>query len=88
MTRGHAEYLSDAATRVTRIPVGHPEGYLEAFANIYVDVVEALRRYIDGNPMQTEDYAFPTVYDGLRGMQFITQAAESSKKGGVWVQMP
>ena len=80
-------YLSDVAAAATRIPTGHPEGYLEAFGNIYVGVAEALRRHIDGNPMRTEEYNFPTVYDGLRGMQFIYSALESSENNSAWVSM-
>jgi predicted dehydrogenase len=86
LTRGQG-YLSDAAKVSTRIPTGHPEGYLEAFATIYCDVVRAIRRAIDGVPMTTEEYEFPTVYDGLRGMQFIDAAVESCEKGSVWVSM-
>ena len=86
LTRGQG-YLSDAATAGARIPTGHPEGYLEAFATIYVGVVEAIRRYIDGDPMETEAYDFPTVYDGLRGMQFIYKAVESCENGSTWVSM-
>jgi predicted dehydrogenase len=87
LTCGHGEYLSDAASSSTRIPVGHPEGYLEAFATIYCGAVEAIRRHIDGHPMKTEEYNFPTVYDGLRGMQFIYRAVESHEKGSTWVTM-
>ena len=86
LTRGQG-YLSDVAAAGTRIPTGHPEGYLEAFATIYVGVVEAIRRHIDGNPMETEAYDFPTVYDGLRGMQFIYKAVESCENGSTWVTM-
>jgi predicted dehydrogenase len=88
LTRGHAEYLSAEATAVTRIPTGHPEGYLEGFANIYTDAVAAIRRYMAGHPMARSEYRFPTVYDGLRGMQFIYKAVESAQKGAVWVKMP
>ncbi len=86
LTRGQG-YLSDAAKSCTRIPTGHPEGYLEAFATIYCDVVRAIRRTIDGKPMTTEEYDFPTVYDGLRGMQFIYAAVESCENGSSWVTM-
>jgi len=86
LTRGQG-YLSDAASEATRIPTGHPEGYLEAFGNIYVGFAEALRRHIDGNPMKTEEYNFPTVYDGLRGMQFIYAAVESANNNSTWVSM-
>ncbi|MGQ9502636.1 MAG: Gfo/Idh/MocA family oxidoreductase [Anaerolineae bacterium] len=82
-----AGYLSPVAAEATRLPPGHPEGYLEAFATIYVGVIEAIRRYIDGQPLKTKEYKFPTVYDGLRGMQFIYAAYESATKGSIWVDM-
>ncbi len=70
LTRGQ-DYLSDAAKGWTRIPTGHPEGYLEAFATIYCGVVRAIRRAIDGAPLRTDEGEFPTVNYGSRGMQFI-----------------
>ena len=85
LTRGSG-YLDDEAATITRIPTGHPEGYLEAFAVIYDGAVEAIRAHIDGKPMKTEDYRFPTVYDGLRGMQFIYKAVESWENGSTWVK--
>jgi predicted dehydrogenase len=86
MTRASA-YLSAAAQDATRVPTGHPEGYLEAFANIYLGAIEAIRKHIEGNPQNSNEYNFPTVYDGLRGMQFIYKAVESSDKGSVWVDL-
>jgi predicted dehydrogenase len=80
-------YLCEPAAASTRIPPGHPEGYLEGFATIYVGVTEAIRRYIEDNPMTTEEYDFPTVYDGLRGMQFIYKAVESCNNGSTWVSI-
>ena len=47
-----------------------------------------VRKHIDGTPLNTDEYNFPTVYDGLRGMQFIYKAVESSGKGAVWVDFP
>jgi predicted dehydrogenase len=87
LTRGHSEYLSEAANQCTHIPTGHPEGYLEAFATIYCGAVEAIRRHIDGKPMEIKAYNFPTVYDGLRGLQFIHKAVESAEAGAKWVSM-
>lgn len=84
LTRGSG-YLSDVAKASTRIPTGHPEGYIEAFANIYAGATEAIRRYIDGKPLKPKEYNFPAVYDGLRGMEFIYKAVESWEKGSVWV---
>lgn len=80
-------YLSDAAGNCTRVPSGHPEGYLEAFATVYCGIVEAVRRHIDGKPMTTEQYEFPTVYDGRRGLQFITKAVQSCNQDSTWVTM-
>jgi predicted dehydrogenase len=85
LTRGHADYLSPAATAINRLPAGHTEGYLEAFANIYVGAIEAIRRHIDGKPMKRAEYAFPSVEDGRRGMELITKSVQSWEKGSVWV---
>jgi len=87
LTRGHSEYLSEPANACTRIPPGHPEGYLEAFSTIYNGITTAIRAHIDGNPLKTEEYNFPTVYDGRRGLQFVTAAVESCEQGSVWVPM-
>ena len=74
-------YLSDEAKATTRLPAGHPEGYLEAFANIYRLAVADIRRVEWG---ESPVGGYPTVYDGLRGMQFIAKVVESSQKGGIW----
>ena len=86
LSRGQG-YLSDVAAAASRIPTGHPEGYLEAFATIYNGVAEAIRAHLDGAPMRTEDYDFPTVYDGVRGMQFIYKTVESCENGSTWVDV-
>jgi predicted dehydrogenase len=87
LMRAHGNYLADAATQGTRLPPGHQEGYLEAFANLYDGFFEAVRAHLDGTPMKTEEYAFPTVYDGLRAQRFIAKAVESHQKGAVWVEV-
>lgn len=74
----------EAAGRITRIPAGHPEGYLEGFANIYSDIAEVITARLEGrdpDPMAV----FPTVEDGVRGVKFIAATVESSAQGGVWV---
>jgi predicted dehydrogenase len=86
LTRGQG-YLSPAAGECTRVPTGHAEGYLEAFATIYDGVVRAIRRHADGRPLATAEYDFPTVHDGLRGMQFIHAAVQSAKAGSTWVDL-
>ena len=77
--------LTPEATAHTRLPGGHPEGYLEAFANIYRNFAKQLNAHLDGN---TPDPIFdtPSVMDGLRGMNFIYKVVESSKKRQ-WVDM-
>lgn len=74
--------LSDAARRSTRLPAGHPEGLIEAFANIYADFTTALR---SGDPTDSE--LVPGIEDGVRGMTFITCAIQSHTQGGGWVEM-
>jgi predicted dehydrogenase len=86
LTRGQG-YLAAEAAACTRVPTGHPEGYLEAFATIYDGVTRAIRSHIDGRPMKTDEYDFPTVYDGLRGMRFIHAAVTSADAGGTWVKI-
>ena len=87
LSRGRAEYLAPSAMGSTRIPWGHPEGYLEAFANIYSGAVDAIRRHVEGRPMLPSEYDFPTVDDGVRGMRFIYSTVESANKGGAWVKV-
>lgn len=85
LTRGGAGALSEAA-RVTRIPSGHPEGYLEGFATIYgeaADAIIAARGGAKPDPAVT----YPTVEDGLAGMAFIEAAVASSKAGGRWTSL-
>ena len=85
ITRGGAGALPEAA-RVTRVPGGHPEGYLEGFANIYAEAARALRSAIDHTPLD-EAVVYPTVQDGLDGMKFISAAVESSQNGNIWIKM-
>ncbi|MCB1494187.1 MAG: Gfo/Idh/MocA family oxidoreductase [Bauldia sp.] len=74
------------AGRVSRVPAGHPEGYLEGFANIYTEAARAIRAHRDGKKLDPA-VVYPTVEDGLAGMQFIEAAVASSKKGAVWVKV-
>jgi len=87
LTRGRTEYLCADAAAATRIPWGHPEGYLEAFANVYLGAIRAIRCHVDGAPILPPEYDFPSVYDGCRGVQFIHRAVESANAGGTWVTM-
>ena len=74
-----------AAARVTRIPAGHPEGYLEGFATIYTEVAHAIRAVRQGRRPDGE-VLFPTVADGLDGVEFIEAAVKSSTNGAIWVR--
>jgi predicted dehydrogenase len=74
------------AGRVTRVPSGHPEGYLEGFANIYSEVARAIRAARSGKKPDPA-VLFPTVEDGLAGMEFVEACVASSKKGGVWTKV-
>jgi predicted dehydrogenase len=81
MLRRGNPYLGPEASRFTRIPAGHPEAFIEAFANIYLEAARAIRDAIngvkDGGP-----YDFPTVEDGVEGMRFIQTAVESARRAG------
>ncbi|KTR08253.1 oxidoreductase [Aureimonas ureilytica] len=76
----------EASRRLSRIPPGHPEGYLEGFANIYSEIAEALVAARSG-AMPAEAVTFPTVADGLQGMRFIEAALRSSQSGNGWVSL-
>jgi predicted dehydrogenase len=69
---------------VTRIPAGHPEGYLEGFATIYTEVAHAIRAGRQGKRPDGE-VLFPTVEDGLHGVEFIAAAVKSSANGATWI---
>jgi hypothetical protein len=69
---------------VTRVPAGHPEGYLEAFANIYRGFMQDVRR-VELGQSPVRDY--PGVQAGLRGLRFIAQAVASSRAGSVWLSL-
>jgi predicted dehydrogenase len=84
ITRGGAGAGPDAG-RVTRVPSGHPEGYLEGFANLYSEIARAIRAAREGGKPDPA-VMFPTVEDGLVGMEFVEAALESSRKGNVWVK--
>ena len=77
-------YLGGAATAATRIPSGHPEGYLEAFANIYRDFMADIRRLARGEAPRRD---YPGIREGLRGMRFVSAAVESSRRGAAWVDI-
>lgn len=85
ITRGGAG-SGAAAGRVTRIPSGHPEGYLEGFANIYTEVARAIRAARAGKKTP-KDVSFPGIQDGINGMAFIEACVASSKGNAKWVKL-
>jgi predicted dehydrogenase len=82
LTRGTGAVGPEGA-RVTRIPSGHPEGYLEGFATLYAEAAHAIRAARSGTPAPAE-VVFPTVTDGVAGLAFIEAAVASSAAGGTW----
>ncbi|TQV78456.1 Gfo/Idh/MocA family protein [Denitrobaculum tricleocarpae] len=86
ITRGGAGSI-DAAGRVTRVPPGHPEGYLEGFANIYSEAAAAIHAHRKKNGKIPKGVLFPTVTDGLDGMRFIDACVRSSKKNAAWIKL-
>ena len=85
--RAGQKYLSDDAKAFTRTPAGHPEGYLEAFANIYRAFTRAVRDYKPGKKMNIAKYDFPDVADGVRGMNFVQTAVKSANSTRKWTTL-
>jgi predicted dehydrogenase len=84
LRRGNG-YVSGVAKKFTRLPFGHPEAFIEAFANIYLEAVAAIRANIAG---KRGTFDFPTVDDGVEGMAFIETCVKSAKSGGKWTRFP
>jgi predicted dehydrogenase len=80
----NAPFSTPTHKSACRTPSGHPEGYLEAFANVYRDAYDAMTLRALGKPFEKRNTVYPNVYDGLDGMNFITQAVASSRDGGAW----
>ena len=87
-TGGGYGTLSAPALKATRLPAGHPEGYLEAFANLYRSFAAAVARAQAGKKVPAAALDFPTVEDGVRGMAFIETVVKSSKSNQKWTKMP
>lgn len=76
-----------AAARVSRIPAGHPEGYLEGFATLYSEIAQAIRAARKGGAKADKAAHFPTLEDGIKGVAFIEAVVKSSKRGGRWTKL-
>lgn len=75
-----------ASARVSRIPSGHPEGYLEGFATIYSEAARAIHAKRQGKPVDP-DVIYPTVEDGVKGVAFVEACIASSKRNGAWIKL-
>jgi predicted dehydrogenase len=79
---------SSEALRNTRLPAGHPEGYIEAFANLYRNFALTLAAQLAGKQPEPEHLDFPGIRDGVRGMAFIAATVQSSKSPQKWTKLP
>jgi predicted dehydrogenase len=86
-TRAGGPYLGALAGASTRIPSGHPEAFLEAFANIYTAAYDAMVKRSAGEKIETRDTLYPNVCDGVDGMNFIDKCVASSKSNGHWLSL-
>ena len=84
LARGGAGGLHPAAAAATRLPAGHPEGYLEAFAQLYRDAAEIVAARMEGREPDPLASQVPTAEDGARGVRFLEATLESSRRG-VWI---
>jgi predicted dehydrogenase len=82
-------YLGASAKAATRTPPAHPEGYLEAFANIYKNFAHHIRARLEGRKLAVDDPAldYPKVEDAVRGMAFIEAVVKSSRKNAKWTKL-
>ncbi len=83
----NAPFASPGHKGACRTPSGHPEGYLEAFANIYRSAYDAMELRAAGKQFEAKNTVYPNVYDGVDGMNFIIKSVESSKEGGTWLSL-
>lgn len=82
-----APFATEGHTAACRIPPGHPEGYLEAFANVYRNAFDDMAAHAAGTFQQRADTVYPNVRDGVEGMYFIQQSVASSREGGAWLPL-
>jgi predicted dehydrogenase len=80
-------YLHDVALAHTRTPSGHPEGYIEAFANIYRNFAFAVNQYIEGSTPDLSLMDYPGIDDGVKGMAMVHAVVKSSKDGNLWTDV-
>ncbi len=83
----NAPFMNASGAAACRIPSGHPEGYLEAFGNVYRSAFDAMVARGSGESFEKRDTVYPNVYDGAEGMYFIQQCVASSAENGAWLPM-
>ncbi|MCE9548005.1 MAG: Gfo/Idh/MocA family oxidoreductase [Planctomycetia bacterium] len=83
----NATYATGSLKGATRLPSGHPEGYFEAFANVYRAAYDDMATRAGGGKFERVNTIYPNVYDGLDGMLFIQQSVASSREGGAWLPL-
>ena len=83
-----AGYMTPEAAAYARTPTGHPEGYHEAYANLYADFTRAIWQKLAGKPVDEAAVDYPTIDMGIDGVHFIESCVASSRQGAVWVDVP
>ena len=83
----NASFMTESGKAACRLPSGHPEAFLEAFANVYRSAYDAIVKRTCGESFETKDTIYPNVYDGVEGMYFIQQCVASSKENGAWLPL-
>jgi len=79
--------MGKTAAKFNRVPSGHPEGFYEAYANIYAAYAEALYDQADGKKVDQASYGYPTIEMGLDGVEFVNRCCDSNEAGSVWVDL-
>lgn len=85
--RAGTGYVSEIAQLNSRTPAGHPEGYLEAFANLYRNFVMHLRAKSEGKNHDFDMYDYPGIEDGVHGMRLVDAVIESTELGNIWINV-
>ncbi len=83
----NATYMSGAGAAACRLPAGHPEGFFEAFANVYASALDAMVLRAAGESFERRDTVYPNIYDGVEGMYFIQQCVHSSSQDSAWLPL-
>ena len=83
----NAPFMNEAGSAACRLPSGHPEGFFEAFANVYRSAFDAMALRAAGQAYERSDTIYPNVNDGVEGMYFIQQCVASSNENGAWLKL-